>query len=96
MKLVELYAGSRSIGKVAEQMGHTVFSVDWEDYENIDLVIDIEFITQSDLPFIPNAVWMSPDCTTYSVTALRKHRNGIEPKTEYEKNVIEQMFIPGG
>ena len=28
MKLLELYAGSRSVGKVAEKLGFEVFSVD--------------------------------------------------------------------
>jgi len=42
MKVLELHAGSRSIGKAAESLGMNVFSVDWTNYENIDLVIDIE------------------------------------------------------
>ena len=41
MNILELFAGSRCIGRNAEKLGHKVFSVDWEDYEGIDLVIDI-------------------------------------------------------
>jgi hypothetical protein len=41
MNLLELFAGSRSIGNAAEKYGLNVFSVDWTDYENIDLIIDI-------------------------------------------------------
>jgi len=39
MKLLELFAGSRSVGKEAEKLGMEVFSVDVKDFENIDLII---------------------------------------------------------
>lgn len=85
IKILELFAGSRSIGNVAEKMGMEVFSVDWEDFEGIDLSIDIEELKISDVPFIPDHVHASPDCTTYTIAAISTHRNGIEPKTEYAK-----------
>ena len=83
MKILELFAGSRSIGKAAED--HDVFSVDWERFEGIDLVADIEFLKASDIPFIPDYVHASPDCTTYTIAAISTHRNGVEPKTDYAK-----------
>ncbi len=84
MKIVELFAGDRSIGKVAEKMGHEVFSVDWENYEGIDLVVDIEGMESGDVPFVPDVVWASFDCTTYSIAACSTHRNrDRSPKTEY-------------
>jgi site-specific DNA-cytosine methylase len=86
MNIVELFAGSRSIGKVAENHGINVFSIDWTNYENIDLVIDIGELESEHVPFIPDAVWASPDCTTYSIAACSTHRtNSIEPKSEYAK-----------
>jgi len=84
-KIVELFAGSRSVGKEAETMGMEVFSVDWQKFDGIDLSIDIEFLTDDDLPFVPDMVWASPDCTTYSIAAISTHRNGTEPKSEYAK-----------
>ena len=41
MKVLELFAGSRSIGKTAESLGMEVFSVDINNFENINLVKDI-------------------------------------------------------
>ena len=69
MKVVELFAGSRSFGKNAEQMGCEVFSVDWENYEGINLAIDIEFLQPEQIPFIPDFIHLSPDCTTYTTSA---------------------------
>lgn len=85
INVLELFAGSRSIGKTAEKLEMNVFSVDWENYDDIDLSIDIENLQIKDVPFIPDMVWASPDCTTYTIAAISKHRNGVEPKSDYAK-----------
>jgi hypothetical protein len=83
--LLELFAGSRSVGKIAESIGTNVFSVDWQNFEGIDLATDIGEMQTSHIPFVPDIVWASPDCTTYTIAAISTHRNGTEPKTEYAK-----------
>ena len=96
MKLLELFAGSRSVGKEAEKLGIDVFSVDWTDYENINLVKDIEFLQKDDVPFTPDIVWASPDCTTYSIASCSTHRtNSVEPKSDYAKKCdkVNQHWI---
>ncbi len=96
VNLVELFAGSRSVGKVGEKLGFNVFSVDWKEYDGINLVVDIGNLTKDDIPFLPDVVWASPDCTTYSIAACSTHRiNSTEPKTEYAKKCdrVNSHFI---
>ena len=92
MKVLELFAGTRSISKAFEAAGHEVFCVEWsKDFENIDLYADIGQITAQDILERfghPDVIWASPDCTTYSVAAISTHRrkeaNGnLIPQTEY-------------
>lgn len=41
MNVLELFAGSRSIGKEAEKLGYNVFSSDLNKFEKIDYAVDI-------------------------------------------------------
>jgi hypothetical protein len=95
LKVVELFAGSRCIGRAAEDLGMEVFSVDWQPFENIDYIGDVEEMKLSNVPFIPDVVWASPDCTTYTIAAISKHRNGTEPKSDYAKKCdnVNKHFI---
>lgn len=50
MKVLELFAGTRSIGKAFEDAGHEVYSVEWDkNFEDIDLYADIMTITAKDI-----------------------------------------------
>jgi hypothetical protein len=87
MKLLELYAGSRSIGKAAEELGCTVLSTDIEAYDSIDVVGDILTIpVQTWIDFAPDIIWASPPCTAFSVASIGHHWTGGSrayiPKTE--------------
>ena len=44
MKILELFAGSRSFSKVAEELGHETFAVDINDFERILEKIEDEII----------------------------------------------------
>ena len=95
MKVLELFAGTRSIGKAFEARGHEVFSVDWDEkFENIDLHVDIGTLTFTDILAqfeLPDVVWASFDCTTFSIAAISHHRQKnletgeLEPVSDYAK-----------
>ena len=91
MKLLELYAGSRSVSKQAKKLGFETFSVDWGDFKKIDLRCDIGKMSVDDIPFTPDVVWLSPDCTTYSIAAISTHREKgtYAGKTPYAKQCDE-------
>jgi len=91
MKILELFAGSRSIGMAAESLGHQVFSVDINAFKNIDLVIDILELKKEQIPFNPDMIWASPPCTYFSVASIGKHWN--ENHTPKSKEALKGMEI---
>lgn len=70
MKVLELFAGSRSIGKAAEARGHQVFSTDIEPFEKMDYVVDILEIDLKKIPFVPDMIWGSSPCFIHSELVL--------------------------
>ena len=83
MKVLELFAGSRSFSKVAEELGHTTFCVDIKDFDNIDYVVDILDFDINKIPFNPDIIWASPPCTYFSVASIGHHWNKDHtPKTK--------------
>lgn len=83
MKILELFAGSRSIGKIGDSRGHEVFSVDINAFDDIDLIIDILTLKKNQIPFYPDMIWASPPCTYFSVASIGHHWNeNHTPKTK--------------
>jgi len=95
LKVLELFAGTRSIGKAFERKGHTVYSVEWnKDFDNIDWNADIGKISADQIlerMGHPDVIWASPDCTTFSIAAISHHRTknpitgNLDPKSDYAK-----------
>ena len=106
MKVLELFAGTRSIGRAFEARGHEVFSVDWDQsFENIDLHADIGKLTVEDILQRfgrPDVIWASPDCSTFSIAAISHHRRknaetgNLDPISDYAKfcDAVDQNARP--
>lgn len=95
MKVLELFAGTRSIGKAFERKGHEVYSVEWDkNFEDINWYEDIGKITAQDILERfghPDVIWASPDCSSYSISAISHHRRknpetgNLDPVSDYAK-----------
>ena len=95
MKVLELFAGTRSIGKAFERAGHEVYSIEWDkSFKNIDWYEDIGKITAQDIIERfgkPDVIWASPDCSSFSIAAISHHRRknpetgNLDPVSDYAK-----------
>lgn len=92
MKVLELFSGTRSIGKAFEARGHEVFSIDFDRRFLANAHCDIETLTTEQVIEWfgkPDVIWASPDCATFSMAAISHHREKdpatgtLLPKTEY-------------
>lgn len=94
LKVVELFAGTRSIGKAFEKYGHEVYSVELDQqHQNIDWYTDISKVTAQDILERfgkPDVIWASPPCTKFSVAAIGRHwiKGTNLPKTEETKEAL--------
>lgn len=86
MNVLELFAGSRSIGKQAEKLGMNVFSSDLIDFGDIDYIENILDFDVNKVPFQPDIIWASPPCTSFSVASIGHHwtggKNAYIPKSD--------------
>ena len=95
MKVLELFAGERCISKAFEAKGHETFTVEWDkSHEGISLYADVSKLTAQEILEKfgrPDVMWLSPDCTSYSVAGIGHHRRknpvtGVpEPISDYAK-----------
>lgn len=97
LKVVDLFAGTRSIAKAFEARGHETFSIELDrQYDNIDWYVDILDITAEDILERfgqPDIVWASPPCKngdTCHVAASRDSSTG----TQGIKGSVARSVIP--
>ena len=94
MKVLELFAGTRSIGKAFEKAGHEVFTIEIDpSFENISWHEDIMKVSAQDILERfgqPDVIWASPPCQSYSVAQFIT----IEPKTRRQESVrLKQILL---
>lgn len=98
MKCLDLFSGTRSIAKAFEEKGHEVYTIDIDRiHKNIDWYVDIMEVTPKDIIDrfgVPDVIWASPPCTSYSIAAISHHRERtpdgvLMPKSEFAKKSDE-------
>ena len=95
MKVLDLFCGTKSIANAFEKRGHEVYTVDWNKDFEPSLCADIGTLTVDDITTlcggVPDVIWASPDCTSYSVAAISYQRSynptthNLDPITDYAR-----------
>lgn len=74
-RLLELFCGTKSVGKVFENAGYEVVSLDYDSQFNATHIEDILIWDYTQYPRdYFNVIWASPDCTTWSIATSGKYR----------------------
>lgn len=105
MKVLDLFCGTKSIAKAFEARGHEAFTVDWDKQFAPDLCADIGTVSANDVIAlcngVPDVIWASFDCTTFSIAAISHHRRknpvtgNLDPISDYAKlcDAIDQHVL---
>ncbi len=88
MRLLELFKGTGSVGKVAKKLGFEIVSMDIDPFAKADIQDDIlkwnyEKFYES-TGFVPDFIWASPPCNTFSPLAFPLKER--DPKTAVPKS----------
>ena len=97
LKVLDLFAGTRSVAKAFEKNGHEVYTIEWDRvHEGIDWYADLFDVTAKDIIERfgkPDVIWASPPCEKFSVAAIGKHwiKGTNTPKTEETKEALRLL-----
>lgn len=70
-----------------------VASVDSSQISNATMKRDFLSIKPEELPFVPDFIWLSPPCQTYSRLAGGKHRSPKKGELEKSEESLEHNYI---
>ena len=82
MKLLELFSGTGSVGRVASDLGYTVVSLDLKNANINEDILQWDY-TKFDKDF--DVVWASPPCIEYSIAKT----TGVR-KIDYANSIVKK------
>lgn len=90
MRVLELFAGNGDITKYLQSKGIEAVSLDYDEKKNPMICHDAYSLSDEFLKSF-DFIWLSPDCTTYSLASHGKHRlKGGVPVSDYAKECDEK------
>ena len=97
LKLLELFKGTGSIGKAAKKLGFSVVSLDFDPIYTPDIETDIlrwDYKKyHKDTGYVPDLIWASPPCNTFSPFAYRLKERNTKTSTPYSARAKEGTAI---
>ena len=96
MRLLELFSGTGSVGKVARKKGYEVISLDLKNADINKNILDWDYKVYDNNYF--DLIWASPPCDKFSncrnCNIGRRLKNGIILTKEILENEIETIGLP--
>lgn len=89
--MLDLFSGTQSIAKAFRELGHETYTIELDKvHQGIDWYADILQVAADDIVRrfgLPDVIWASPPCTSYSIAAISHHRTRdedgvLQPKSE--------------
>jgi site-specific DNA-cytosine methylase len=97
LKLLELFKGTGSIGKAAKKLGFSVVSLDFDPIYTPDIETDIlkwDYKKyHKETGYVPDLIWASPPCNTFSPFAYRLKERNTKTSTPYSARAKEGTAI---
>lgn len=98
MKTLELFCGTKSFSKVANNWGYETLTIDSDIIHRADITMDIMNFDISVLEgYQPDIIWASPPCQKFSVSNIGRNWNKIwrSPKNRdsyYAREIVKKTL----